>query len=578
MGTRGSQNPPGGGVRRTGTLLLLTCMALPALAASERRGIGYYDAQDYPRAISELQPFAEAGRPASQYYLAMSQRAQQRRDLGLISLVPVPQDPRQQQSHEWFGKAAAQGHVDAMVEYAVDFNEGYGVEVEYTQALGWMNKARAAGSGRAMSYLQDWYRTGHIVKPDEARADALLAETEARRPRSARSTAREREIEANIQRTAREALAAIPTQPDIDAAAAGDAEAALRLAELATDSVLEKPDCGAADRWYRRAAELGLGDAYYELGLLFYDGTCGQDIAQARDLFEAAARVGNTRAPHRLAAIYRFGHLGAPDYTRAYTYERLAWSLDGADAPPGPLAFDRRHMSAEQVAAAEAEVARLLPVALAHKERRDRRTTVRQVALREPPAGARWSYSLTLTDTSGTCARNFLQRCDYVPFHGNFAVTNLSESTLACSLKLVARPLSTGGAYTLERRVVVLPDARRALGLGRIVGEVDARDSSLDCEVVTQPSMETNTCAMQLPQGAAPTYPPAALRRGEEGVVQLQVIVPGTRARPSQASVARSSGFASLDEAALRFITDIEVHTNCPGVPATVPLDFRLQD
>ena len=47
-----------------------------------------------------------------------------------------------------------------------------------------------------------------------------------------------------------------------------------------------------------------------------------------------------------------------------------------------------------------------------------------------------------------------------------------------------------------------------------------------------------------------PIYPPASRRAGEEGTVRIKALV-DERGRPTQVEVAKSSGFAKLDEAAL---------------------------
>jgi protein TonB len=50
-----------------------------------------------------------------------------------------------------------------------------------------------------------------------------------------------------------------------------------------------------------------------------------------------------------------------------------------------------------------------------------------------------------------------------------------------------------------------------------------------------------------------PTYPSASRRAGEEGTVRVKVLV-DQKGRPSQVEVAKSSGFARLDEAALEAV------------------------
>jgi len=79
-----------------------------------------------------------------------------------------------------------------------------------------------------------------------------------------------------------------------------------------------------------------------------------------------------------------------------------------------------------------------------------------------------------------------------------------------------------------------------------------------------------------------PVYPEAARRRGQQGRVLLQVDV-SAHGAPIEVSVAQSSGFASLDDAALRavqqwrFVPATRGGTPIPAV-AEVPVRFRLTD
>ncbi|HET7204005.1 MAG TPA: energy transducer TonB, partial [Steroidobacteraceae bacterium] len=80
-----------------------------------------------------------------------------------------------------------------------------------------------------------------------------------------------------------------------------------------------------------------------------------------------------------------------------------------------------------------------------------------------------------------------------------------------------------------------------------------------------------------------PEYPPASRRAGETGTVQLKCYVQAT-GKCSEISVVKSSGFAKLDEAAVK-----EVQRNWKFVPAkedgkpvaawhTFAVTFRLTD
>lgn len=86
------------------------------------------------------------------------------------------------------------------------------------------------------------------------------------------------------------------------AAAAGHAEAAYRLARLArqTDSLPATPETVLA--WIKQAAEGGIADAQYELGAFLAEGKLvARDLPQARDWFAAAADSFSDPAKQRQA-------------------------------------------------------------------------------------------------------------------------------------------------------------------------------------------------------------------------------------------------------------------------------------
>ena len=77
-----------------------------------------------------------------------------------------------------------------------------------------------------------------------------------------------------------------------------------------------------------------------------------------------------------------------------------------------------------------------------------------------------------------------------------------------------------------------------------------------------------------------PTYPPAARRAGEEGTVRLKVLV-DEKGRPRDVTVANSSGFSRLDQAAIeavrkwRFVAATD-GTNPISAWTQVAITFRL--
>ena len=67
------------------------------------------------------------------------------------------------------------------------------------------------------------------------------------------------------------------------------------------------------------------------------------------------------------------------------------------------------------------------------------------------------------------------------------------------------------------------------------------------------PTVGTDRIAPRLQAGAKPAYPTASLRANEQGTTQLEVCV-STAGRVTSVSVAKSSGFQRLDDAAAKWI------------------------
>lgn len=70
--------------------------------------------------------------------------------------------------------------------------------------------------------------------------------------------------------------------------------------------------------------------------------------------------------------------------------------------------------------------------------------------------------------------------------------------------------------------------------------------------------------------GPPPPYPPGEVRRGNEGVSSLQVCL-DARGRVTEASLAKSSGHKSLDQAALKWVRDAKFSpAKVDGAPQAV--------
>ncbi len=109
------------------------------------------------------------------------------------------------------------------------------------------------------------------------------------------------------------------------AAAKGDPAAEYEIAQRYAEGRGLPQNLGEAADWFERAARQGLAPAQFRLGG-FYEKGFGvkKDLDAARRLYLAAAGAGNAKAMHNLAVLYAEGIDGKPDYQNAAKWFRKA--------------------------------------------------------------------------------------------------------------------------------------------------------------------------------------------------------------------------------------------------------------
>lgn len=120
-----------------------------------------YRAQNYAKAMTILQPLAEAGDPAAQYYVAhMYEKGD-----------GVAKDAGR--TLEWYRRSAEQGYARAQYKLAIGYAQGWpGLAKDEDEARQWLLKAAAGGSSSAQRVLGNAYERGELGfarDPDRAR-------------------------------------------------------------------------------------------------------------------------------------------------------------------------------------------------------------------------------------------------------------------------------------------------------------------------------------------------------------------------------------------------------------------------
>jgi localization factor PodJL len=153
--------------------------------------------------------------------------------------------------------------------------------------------------------------------------------------------AEKKDITGTISRPASEPASASPLHgagaPSIDklpaaiggslrtAAAKGDPAAEYEIAQRYAEGRGVPQNLAEAADWFDRAAKQGLAPAQFRLGG-FYEKGFGvkKDLDAARRLYLAAADAGNAKAMHNIAVLYAEGIDGKPDYQNAAKWFRKA--------------------------------------------------------------------------------------------------------------------------------------------------------------------------------------------------------------------------------------------------------------
>lgn len=142
----------------SGLLLAVAALAASPAAADVKAGVDAWSAGDYPAAIQQWQPLAAKGDADAQFNLAQAYKMGRGVALDL------------RKAEELYGKAAAQGHVQASDTYGLMlFQRG-----ERQKAMPFIQASAARGDARAEYLLGVAHFNGDIVAKDWVRAYALV--------------------------------------------------------------------------------------------------------------------------------------------------------------------------------------------------------------------------------------------------------------------------------------------------------------------------------------------------------------------------------------------------------------------
>lgn len=189
--------------------------------------------------------------------------------------------------------------------------------------------------------------------------------------------------------------------------------------------------------------------------------------------------------------------------------------------------------------------------------------------------GGSWLYYLVRDDTPRRCTD--AAGCLYRGLH----VRNDSDSTLECSGQITYEGADVAGNATTRARALV-PERSTYVVLDSLSKQgVNAKTFDMDCKPRAKlpPLATAANCKYEVikPIAIGDYYPATARQGGEEGPVVVEFTVDGKNTRPTDVKAVASSLFESLDQAAVKAVSDMVMSSNCPKARYRLKLSFQLE-
>jgi TPR repeat protein len=309
-------------------------------------GIKCYHAGDYDAALHYLKIAAEGGDGAAmeslgimyhqgqgviknvyiarQWYLKAAEKDMYGAMLNLGAIYDSLGE--YSQAAEWFQKAADGGDSDAMVNLATMYRDGEGVDRDYVKARDLFTTAAVKGNNAtAMERLGDLCRDGHGGQPDISAARIWYKKASA----LGRSGAVDKLRTIGCDDASLEEQHSITFRQLLEAAKAGDPEAAERVGEMYLDGVGVVSDVTDGVHWYKKAAERGNATAMAHLGFRYATGKgIAVNYPEARKWLEQAVAANSEVAGPLLATLLLGGLFEVSDIDRRRAFTLLESAAD----------------------------------------------------------------------------------------------------------------------------------------------------------------------------------------------------------------------------------------------------------
>lgn len=218
---------------------------------------------------------------------------------------------------EGYRWAAEQGDAAAQCNIGWLYENGKGVERNYTTAIKWYLKSAMQGNAAAQNHLGGMYYRGHGVKRDYSVAMEWFLQ--AARQDDAVAQANIGWMYLHGHGVERDYAAAMEWY--LKAAEQGEAVSQHNIAMMYFNGHGVERDYKMAMNWFLKAARHGYGNAQCNIGYMYMNGWgVERDYAKAMEWFKKAAEQGNGTALNNVGSMYEKGFGVERNYDMAFQW------------------------------------------------------------------------------------------------------------------------------------------------------------------------------------------------------------------------------------------------------------------
>ena len=247
-----------------------------------------------PDEVTEWHRLAESGDARAQY------------NLGWLYANGYGVELDYEEAVKWYRKSAEQGNATAQYNLAVMYANGYGVELDYEEAVKWYRKSAEQGNATAQYNLGWLYANGYGVELDYEEAVKWYRKSAEQGNATAQNNlavmyANGYGVELDYEEAVKWYRKSAEQGNDVALEwlyANGDASVQCDFGLM----YAKRRNYEEAVKWYRKSAERGDATAQCNLGLMYHEGRGGvdRDKDEAKKWYRKSAEQGDSRAQSAL--------------------------------------------------------------------------------------------------------------------------------------------------------------------------------------------------------------------------------------------------------------------------------------